>query len=128
MQETLTSALNSRLRDPGAARGWLFAVCSRKAIDLLRRRQRLERAQAQLPQGPAPRLPEDLALDRERDARLRTALGCLDEPYREALELRYLQGLPYRELAERLGTIERTARTWVGRGLVKLRAKLGGRR
>ena len=105
-----------------ATEGWLFAVCYRVAIDRLRARDRRKKALAGLAERRTGKgeLPFDLEAVRE-------ALGELGEPYRSAVTLRYLEGLDFPELARRLGTIERTARTWVGRGLSKLRESLGER-
>ena len=121
------------LRAPEAARradlrslpAWLYAATYRLAVDRLRARRRRERAHAHAAAGAG----EDdaaAALGRLEDAgRLRAAIGALADPYGPAVRLRYLEGLEFADLAARLGTIERTARTWVGRGLAKLRETLG---
>jgi len=115
----------SRLRDAKSLIGWLYAVCHRLAVDRLRAQNRRARAlDALAPVGEAE--PAESEAERREEAeRARAALGRLDEPYRTALRLRYLDGLEFREVAQRMGTIERTARTWVGRGLTRLRERLG---
>jgi RNA polymerase sigma-70 factor (ECF subfamily) len=106
-----------------ATEGWLFAVCYRVAIDRLRARQRRKKALAGL--AERPRATEgDLPFDLEA---VRASLATLAEPYRSAVTLRYLEGLDFPELARRLGTLERTGRTWVGRGLSRLREELAER-
>lgn len=134
-QEVLVRAPDdARRHDLRSLPAWLYAVTYRLAVDRLRARRRRERAHA----GRAAATPlsagagEDsgagpagaLAL-REEAARLRAAVGALADPYGAAVRLRYLEGLEFAEVAARLGTIERTARTWVGRGLGKLRERLG---
>jgi RNA polymerase sigma-70 factor (ECF subfamily) len=105
-----------------ATEGWLFAVCYRVAIDRLRARERRKKALAAL----AERRSSEAELPFDVEA-VRASLAALGEPYRSAVTLRYLEGLDFPELAKKLGTIERTARTWVGRGLSKLRETLAER-
>jgi len=109
------------IRAPGdAPLGWLYAVCYRIAIDRLRARKRRDKALSALALRPA-NLQGDIPLEVEA---VRARLGELADPYRSAVTLRYLEELDYPEIAKRLGTIERTARTWVARGLEKLRKAL----
>lgn len=125
VQETLVKALDADLREPAALRGWLVAVCYRLAVDVLRRRTRRGRAhQARALPEPQPASPS-LAIRREQQQSVRRALHALDEPYRAALRLRYLQQLDFSEIAQRLNAKQRTVRTWVGRGLQRLRRRLG---
>lgn len=109
-----------------ATAGWLYASAYRGAIDRLRARERRAKALRGLaassasfaaPSGKTVESPFDLDAVRER-------LRALDEPYRSALSLRYLEELDFPAVAKRLGTIERTARTWVARGLERLREGL----
>ncbi len=100
--------------------GWLYASAYRGAIDRLRARERRAKAL----RGLAETLPaggEESPFDLDA---VRARLGALAEPYRSAITLRYLEDLEFGEVARRLGTIERTARTWVARGLERLREKL----
>ena len=126
-QEVLLKAEGAALRDPGALRGWLSAVCARAAIDRLRARGRRERAL----KGLAPRVasrglrPDERAARRDEQAHLRGALARVDEPFRTAVELRYLEGLSFGEVARRTGALERTSRSRVARGLARLRELLG---
>lgn len=114
-----------RLRDGGSLVGWLYAVSYRIAVDKLRARNRRARAVETLGLSGKGK-PVLLDLETGDEARrARAALHLLDEPYRTAVTLRYIDGLEFREVAGRMGTIERTARTWVGRGLTRLRDRLG---
>lgn len=58
--------------------------------------------------------------------RLLDAVDRLDEPYRDAIVLRFFDELPPRAVARRLGVPVNTARTRVRRGLARLRAELDG--
>lgn len=125
-QEALLRLGRARLDDPGAVRGWLLATTWRLAIDRSRARRRREGLARAAP-TPAPAESADLSAERRDEARraLR-ALDQLDEPYRTALRLRCVEGLAFPELARRMGALERTTRTWVARGLTRLREQLGG--
>ncbi len=72
---------------------------------------------------------QELASERARLHRLVVdAVLALEEPYRSAIVLRYLDGLEPRDIAERLGISPEAARQRVSRGLKKLRARLDGER
>jgi RNA polymerase sigma-70 factor (ECF subfamily) len=120
-------AQEALLRVPhGAAavdlRAWLHAVCYRLAIDRLRARRREARALAAL---ALREVEGDDSLERSAEAeRVRAHLSELPEPYRRAVTLRYLEGLSFPEIAVRMNALERTVRTWVGRGLERLRRRL----
>ncbi len=106
---------------PRSLDAWLRQIVRRRSLDVLRRR-----------------IDRSLVLDLESDQARRTiliapedlsaALSNLREPYRSAIELRYMEGLSFSELAEALDSRERTARTWVSRGLAALRLTLRGMR
>lgn len=125
-QEVLLRAGSARgLAGEGASlAGWLYAVCYRLSVDRLRSRKRGMRLAKRGAIPAASADPVDLAAQREAAAHAEEALHRLAEPYRTALALRYLEGLDYPEVALRMGALERTARTWVGRGLAAMRAEL----
>ncbi|HOX44026.1 MAG TPA: RNA polymerase sigma factor [Myxococcota bacterium] len=88
---------------------WLARIAVHKAMDVHRARARAargcERLEAQAP-PPPPETPAEAleALDEAelQAARVRAALSGLHARYREALELRFLQGLGREECARRL--------------------------
>jgi RNA polymerase sigma factor (sigma-70 family) len=88
---------------------WLARIAVHKAMDVHRARARAtrarERLEAQAPPPPPETPAEALEALGEADiqtARVRTALSDLHPRYREALELRFLQGLGREECARRL--------------------------
>jgi len=104
--------------DPSSLPGWLYAVTYHLSVDHLRARKKLERVLAERrPLAPS-------ALRTEEVLRAEETLHRLPEPYRTAVGLRYIEGLGFPALAGRMGALERTARTWVGRGLSMLRERL----
>ena len=58
-------------------------------------------------------------------SRLATAVAALPQKYREAVALRFQEGLSPKEIAELLGIPERTVRTHLLRGLRALRESVG---
>lgn len=110
-----------------ASGGWLTQAVKRIALGLRRRearQARRERAGArreQLP--PASETAARVELLRE----LLGALDALDEPYRTAVQLRLVDDLPPREIAERTGVPVETARTRIKRGVERLRAQIDAR-
>lgn len=127
VQQTFVAALEHPPRSEGGLRGWLATVVRnvvRQGYRAKGRRARRERVAAR-PEG-VPSTADLLA----REVARRTvveAVVALDEPYRAAIVLRYLEGLPPRDVAARLGVPVETARTRVKRGLVLLRARLDER-
>lgn len=91
-----------RLEDPARFRTWTYRIVSRRCVDRFRRRHRdrqltetvAREAARDAPKGPPPDSP---------DHGLCAALRRLDPMHRCVLELRYLDGLNVREVAEALG-------------------------
>lgn len=125
--ETFAQAWLSRrsFRDQsdGSALPWLFGIARNVARESARRNEVETRARRRLG------LPLDLASDDGYDAvegrlspsvALARALDALPEHEREALELRVVNELPYREVAARLGVRPAAARLRVSRALRRL--------
>jgi len=103
VQETCLRAFRSldQLRDPGAARAWLFAVlrsvflrsATRRAATIPERRVDLE-ASASLDGSRTGGSLAEVSLEEIREAVLRLPL-----PYRDALVLAHIGGFSYREMA-----------------------------
>lgn len=68
--------------------------------------------------------PAHLAVAAEQGDALREALAELEEPYREAIALRYFGGLTVPEIAQACDRPEGTVKTHLHRGLLRLRARL----
>jgi RNA polymerase sigma factor (sigma-70 family) len=103
-------------------RAWLRTVARR----LVARRRERERAREAVERRAArPEVVERETHDRlQLHRQLATAIDGLAPPYRAALVLRYLEGLPPREIAVRLDLTPAAARKRVSRGLVMLREVL----
>lgn len=105
--------------DRGSARTWILMRMRSRCLD---RRRRTRRAY-ELTDDSEPQTPEDpsAAVDR---ARVRAALGTLNEAQRQVIELGYFGGLSSTEIAEQTGTPVGTVKSRVAAALSKLRAGL----
>lgn len=104
------------LRKGAALRPWLYRICRNRCLNLLRRRRVERKAEADPGPAGAPDMPLRVLL-RER-------ISELKEPYREALVLRYYQGLSCGEVADLLGISPGNARTRIYRARKMLRGML----
>jgi RNA polymerase sigma factor (sigma-70 family) len=123
-QDACLAALQASPRTDRPIRGWLATVLrnlvrqsNRREI---RRRAREERAARPEALDPAAALVERAALQRE----VVGAVLALEEPYRTAILLRFLEGLPPRRIAERTGLPVATVKSRLARGLARLRLRL----
>jgi RNA polymerase sigma-70 factor (ECF subfamily) len=104
--------------------GWLFVIARNASLDALRRRRRA--AAVAPPEALLELGPEELALQEEEARRVRAALDALPEHYRMVLELYYVSGLRYREIAEALHIPIGTVKTYISRAKRRLRVELDG--
>jgi RNA polymerase sigma-70 factor, ECF subfamily len=116
-----------------ALRPWLARIALNLARNRLRRRpppaRPLEDGDGRVPALAAPAAAEpaevaERASERDFWAGL---LAGLPRPYREAVVLRHVEGLPYSEVAEVLGRPVGTVKTHVHRGIRQLRERLEAR-
>lgn len=113
---------------------WLFQICERKIIDAHRHffasQKRSAAREAALGSQAAGGLADLLvasmtspsqAFSRDqKQLRMLAALDTLPEQQREALRLRYLIGLPSKEVAEKLGKSDGAVRVMLSRALGQL--------
>ena len=105
-------------------RRWLAGTL-RHLAGHTRRRQREQRAREARAARPEATDGGFAALERVRlRQRLVEAVLALDEPYRQAIVLRFFEELPPRAIARRLNVSSDTVRQRVARGLARLRARL----
>lgn len=114
----------------GGALSWLMSVvrhaCLRMLRPLRRERRRLgERTETELVDEAA--IDPQQALERfELVNAVQRAVAALDQPYREVIVLRDLEGLSGEETARALGIELATMKTRLHRARAQLRAALGG--
>jgi RNA polymerase sigma-70 factor (ECF subfamily) len=106
---------------------WLVAIARNRAIDRLRARAVTLRTEpieaAYALSDPAPAAVERIELA-ERHQRLAGCLEELDARQSTAIRAAFLDGATYEELAQRMSVPLGTMKSWIRRGLLKLRACL----
>lgn len=106
---------------------WLYRVALNLSYDHLRRRRRARREQPLEGASLVSDTPRDphRRVDAERArAAVTTALGTLPDEQRRPLELRFLSGLSYREIARVLDVPDGTVASRIYRALERLGAEL----
>jgi RNA polymerase sigma-70 factor (ECF subfamily) len=124
-QDTCLAVLRTdRSVAPRAPRAWLGTILRNTARQAQRgasRRRRRETAAARAETTPpTDEIVERLAIQR----RISTAVEALAEPYRTAILLRFVEGLTSEDIAARMQANPSTVRTWIERGLERLRKRL----
>jgi len=101
---------------------WLVAIARNQSIDRLRQRRApsVDIDAAMDVRDDTPN-PEQLAVEKDERGRIHNCLDELEKDRSAAVQGAYLQGESYAELAERFGVPLNTMRTWLRRGLIKLR-------
>lgn len=108
----------------GGLRQWVLGVVHHKAVDAVRRERSASDVGWKGPEPmPAPD-PEEEGWMSDRQARVAKAVDDLSPAQREAIMLAYFGGLTYRQVAERLGIPEGTAKSRLRDGLMTLRGLL----
>jgi RNA polymerase sigma-70 factor (ECF subfamily) len=103
---------------------WLFVIARNAALDAIRRRRRAAALVITNESAVFEPGPEELALRNDEALRVHTALEALPAKYRDVLELYYLSGLRYREIAIELAIPIGTVKTYISRAKRRLREEL----
>jgi RNA polymerase sigma-70 factor (ECF subfamily) len=132
LAETFAQAVASqrKFKADGDPVGWLYGI-AKKQLALFYRRGRIEqRALSRLGIEREPPSPEVLAEITHRAGlqalrvELQAAMTTLSPSTQEALRMRVVEELSYRDLSRRLGITEGAARVRVSRGLAALAGAL----
>jgi RNA polymerase sigma-70 factor (ECF subfamily) len=120
------------LRDPGAARAYLFRAATNLAIDRVRvlRRRRPASLEAAAEPHAAPAVSDGAVAAETRDdvSAVRVALDALEERDRAALLLRFVHGFRLAEVGEAIGLTDRGAARVVANALIGVRRRLSSSR
>lgn len=127
VQETWLAVLRRPPRDVGAVRGYIATTLRRFAGRAKRSESRRAERERDTARGEALPSSSELAAAMEHHRRVVEALLELNEPTRASILLRYLEGLPPRDIAARSGEPVETVRTRIKRGLAALRERLDER-
>jgi RNA polymerase sigma-70 factor (ECF subfamily) len=134
LQEVAIEAIHSwpTLEDPRHVGAWLVVLAKRKVARILRdqvgvaaRDPRRERAiKTDLPLSDRRSGPITAADRRDRLLRLEEALQRLSEDHRDVILLSRIEGLPAKEVAERMGRSENAVYLLLSRALKRLAGEL----
>lgn len=117
----------STFRGGAAFSTWLYRVTTNVCHDLGRRRARRPRPAEMEPGDDAP-ATDDLLANRELGLDLAQALATLEADQREVVVLHDVGGVPYADIAERLGVPVGTVKSRIARGHARLATILADRR
>jgi RNA polymerase sigma-70 factor (ECF subfamily) len=128
LQETLLHAFRAlpTLDQELSPKAWLLKIMKHRHIDRCRRKQSRPMEEEfdeerQAPDAESPLNPEEILLQRLAIEEVRTAIRRLPPAWREAVELRDIEGLSYLEIAHVLdrpiGTV--MSRLYRGRNLLR---------
>jgi len=119
-----------KVRSDGEVEAWIFGIARNQLGHYYRSGEIRHRTLEQL-QWTAPNVQENEHTQLELEANLfalrtllREALDRLPVTRSRAVQLRVLEGLPYEEVAARLGCSEQAARAHVSRGLRQLQRQI----
>ncbi len=120
--------------DTGSLQNWLVRIGRNLMIDHFRQARRL-RQYRDTQELDALKLPDDhvappdLHVEREESAALlEEGLRRLPRDLRQVLVLRFMEGMSYQEMSDKLGVPEGTIKSRVNRGCARLRSRILKRR
>lgn len=110
-------------QDRGAALTWMMGIARNRSIDWLRRNPLgREVGEDQLADLPDPgQHPETFAVAGSDARALADCMGELEDPQRRAIVQVYYRGLTHQEYASNSGQPLGTIKSWIRRGLLRLR-------
>lgn len=108
-----------QLRERHKARAWLFTTLHRNFLTIRRRAMRFPHVELSDAHEELPAISVK-AVDKLDSARVLECLGQIQEPYRAALSLFYLEDYSYKEIADILEIPLGTVRSRISRGVRQL--------
>ena len=115
----LWASKGDQLRDRSKVKSWLFTALHREFLNAQRRRVRFPHKELEEADGELPEVPP-MVTEGYNAAEVFAALAQVDEPYRGALSLFYLEDYAYHEAAEILQVPVGTMKSRVSRGIAQL--------
>lgn len=107
--------------------GWLVVLTRNHAIDLLRARKPSAKPINETFDVPDPAMnPEQQALNASLGDQLTRCLETLESKHAAAVRDAYVAGDSYQDIADKLEVPLNTVRTWLRRGLAKLKTCMEG--
>lgn len=100
-----------RLRDPASFPSWFYRIARNKVIDRVRKNRNSLEACSEDLEELAACVAEEESFSPEDAAAIHAGLDRLSLPHREVLVLRFLEDMPYEEIAQVLGCRVGTVRS-----------------
>jgi RNA polymerase sigma-70 factor (ECF subfamily) len=125
-QRTWLAALERPPAHAGSPRGWLATALRNAARKLGRADARRARHESVAPVREPQRSPDELVAETELQQLVGRLVLELEEPYRETVLFRYVEGLEHAEIARRQGVAPATVRVRLHRAIARLRERLDG--
>jgi RNA polymerase sigma-70 factor (ECF subfamily) len=130
-QETFIAALRAlgKYQEKQTFKAWLYTIALNRSRSHLRKRKVLEKLQGTLTrlfqiEEEKQALPEEIAIQNQREATLWHSLNQLDEKHRMVVILRYFHELSIQEISEILSVNEGTIHSRLHSAREKLRVAL----
>ncbi len=112
-----------QLRDRRKVKSWLFTTLHREFLNIRRRAVRFPHVELNDANEELPTLSPEMANPLDA-AQLLEFLGQVQEPYRAALSLFYLEDYSYKEIADILAVPLGTVRSRISRGMAQLQQSI----
>lgn len=126
VQETLARGLShfAKFEQGTNARAWLTTILTRLYLDHLKHERVSARALPRLVTSEVVESNIEIAIAFKRDEEVRAAVAALDPDLRDVVEHCYVQGLSYKEIADRLNLPIGTVSTRLLRARLRLKELL----
>jgi RNA polymerase sigma-70 factor (ECF subfamily) len=117
------AAKGHQLRDRSKVKGWLFTTLHREFLSLRKRETRFPHVELDEANEDVAAISVEMVHQLDA-ARLLECLGQVQEPYRAALGLFYLEDYSYKEIADILHIPLGTVRSRISRGMTQLQGAI----
>ena len=110
----------------GGLKSWLYTVCRNRALDILRKEQRMVNTEDSLfaREAATTPSPDKAVADHERMQQVMTFMQRLSDNQQTCIKLKFQQGLSYAEISEQTGLQTGNIGFLIHTGLKKLRETL----
>lgn len=109
-------------QEKGTVLTWMISIVRYRALDMLRAaKSRRETGDELLEEAEDDHTPERELYEQRDRVRIDRCMDRLEDAQRSAIELAYFRGLTHMEVCEQMETPLGTIKTWIRRGLERLK-------
>ncbi len=109
-------------QEKGTVLTWMISIVRYRALDMLRAaKSRRETSDELLDEAEDDHTPERELYEQRDRVRIDRCMERLEDAQRNAIELAYFRGLTHMEVCEQMETPLGTIKTWIRRGLERLK-------